>query len=331
MSVPKQAPQAVNGELSESALCGSVQTLVEALHPHLKGRVTVGLDTTFDRDLGLDSLTRVEMLTRIEREFGLSLSEADMAAAETPRDVLRALKTAAPGTRTDHAPVVDVTENRAAAAPERSETLIDVLLWHADTHPERTHVHLLDDDRGVRKLGYGELLEQSRSVAAGLRARGFEPGHAAAIMLPTGVEYFFSFFGILLAGGIPVPIYPPARISQIEDHFRRHARILDNAGVRVLITFDQAKQVTRLLASQVDGLDNVVTATELLGSEQLDEVSNIDANAIAFLQYTSGSTGDPKGVVLSHGNLLSSIDCMRPALAAEPDDVFVSWLPLYHD
>lgn len=330
-----QSVDAANGAVTASVLCDAVQSLVETLHPHLKGRISVGLDTTFDRDLGLDSLTRIELLTRLEREFGVTLSDSDMAAAETPRDLLRAVEASTPGARTVEAGAAvsrtTAEDSTGGPVPANTGTLVDALLWHAEAHPDRTHVHLLDEASGPRELGYGELLDQSLVVAAGLRARGFEPGQAAAIMLPTGVEYFFSFFGILLAGGIPVPIYPPARISQIEDHFRRHARILGNAGARFLITFDQAKQVTRLLASQVDTLDHVVTVEELKGGDRPDVVPNVDGNSVAFLQYTSGSTGSPKGVVLTHANVLSSLDSMRQALAAEPSDVFVSWLPLYHD
>jgi acyl carrier protein len=335
MSARGQSVRAADGAVTASVLCDAVQSLAETLHPHLKGRISVDLDTTFDRDLGLDSLTRIELLTRLEREFGVTLSEHDMTAAETPRDLLRALESSAPGARTGEDAAADSRMTRddsaPASAPAETSTLVDALLWHAEAHPDRTHVHLLDEASGARKLGYGELLDQSLSVAAGLRARGFEPGQAAAIMLPTGVAYFFSFFGILLAGGVPVPIYPPARISQIEDHFRRHARILGNAGARFLITFEQAKQVTRLLASQVDTLDHVVTVEDLQGDQKPDVIPNVDGKSIAFLQYTSGSTGSPKGVVLTHANILASLDSMRQALAAEPSDVFVSWLPLYHD
>ena len=68
------------------------------------------------------------------------------------------------------------------------------------------------------------------AIAAGLHAHELQPGQSVALMLPTGRDYLFSFFGILMAGGIPVPIYPPARASQLEEHLRRHAGILGNAN-----------------------------------------------------------------------------------------------------
>ncbi len=107
--------------------------------------------------------------------------------------------------------------------PDDAVTLQDVLAWHVRQHPDRPHIVLQDEEGRERVVPYAELDQAARAVAAGLIERGLEPGSAVAIMLPTSVDYFFSFFGILLAGGIPVPIYPPARASQIEDHLRRHA------------------------------------------------------------------------------------------------------------
>jgi len=150
-------------------------------------------------------------------------------------------------------------------------------------------------------------------------------------MLPTGPEYFFSFFGILAAGGVPVPIYPPARPQQIEDHLRRHARILDNAGASFLITVPEARTVARLLRVQVPSLHDVLTLEGISLETPIDEVAHPGTEDIAFLQYTSGSTGDPKGVILSHSDLLANVRAMGEAAQVRPDDVFVSWLPLYHD
>ena len=150
-------------------------------------------------------------------------------------------------------------------------------------------------------------------------------------MLPTGPEYFHAYFGILLAGGIPVPIYPPARMSQIEEHVRRHAGILSNAEASILVTVPEARGVARLLEARVPGLRRVVTVAELTERQDTPRPVPIGKDDIAFIQYTSGSTGDPKGVVLTHANLLANIRAMGEAVAVRPDDVLVSWLPLYHD
>ncbi len=150
-------------------------------------------------------------------------------------------------------------------------------------------------------------------------------------MLPSGPDYFFSFFGVLMAGGIPVPIYPPARPAQLEDHMRRHVRILDNCLATTLITIAEAKRVAQLLKSRVPNLRHIVSVSELTTADLAPTLPSLNGNDIAFLQYTSGSTGNPKGVVLTHANLLANIRAMGQVVKAGPKDVFVSWLPLYHD
>ncbi len=168
-------------------------------------------------------------------------------------------------------------------------------------------------------------------MARGLRARGVAEGDRVAIMLPSGAAFFAAFFGALYAGGVPVPIYPPLRPSQLEEHLRRQAGILRNAEARVLVTVAEARPLGTLLRGQVETLTGVATVDELEspGAAQLPPVTR--GAALALLQYTSGSTGDPKGVMLSHANLLANIRAMGRVMDASSADVFVSWLPLYHD
>ncbi|TIU65843.1 MAG: fatty acyl-AMP ligase, partial [Mesorhizobium sp.] len=94
-------------------------------------------------------------------------------------------------------------------------------------------------------------------VAAGLISRNVEPGDRVALMLPTSLDFFSAFFGILYAGAVPVPIYPPMRLSQIEDHLRRQAGILSNAGARMLVTMQEGMGPAALLRGQVETLDSV--------------------------------------------------------------------------
>ena len=320
------------------------------------GSLRVDLDTDVYRDLGLDSLARMELLARLERAAGVSLPDRALAEATTPRELLRAFESVrsptsasapGPGMTADRSrPGAVVGAGSAPAAPEPAaqpeadavptgvETLIEALAWHAAEHPEREHVRLVDESESETVVTFGALLDGARRVAAGLVRNRLTPGRAVAIMLPTGVDYLRCFLGIQLAGGVPLPIYPPARLAQLEDHLRRHERILDNAGAEWLITFDEARGVSRLLAARADGSCRVATAGELGeagASGPEPELLLPGPDDIAFLQYTSGSTGQPKGVVLTHRNVLASLRAMAEALSATPRDVFVSWLPLYHD
>jgi len=336
----------------------------------------VDMRSSLERDLGLDSLGRAELVARLERAFAVRLPEEVLGSAETPADLARALAAAgvegvggaaasgaatgavaAAGTEPAVAAVdepgvprpatgVAAVEGPAEAAPERTRSLVEVLEWHAERHPRRRHLLFYPGDGAPQELTYGDLLLRARRVAAGLGGAGVERGQAVALMLPSGHDYFVAFFGVLLAGGVPVPLYPPARRSQIEDHLRRQAAILNTSQAVALITFPEVMTVARLLRAQVLGLGRVVTVAELEASGAADDAGENwrvareragdggggpAAADVALLQFTSGSTGRPKGVVLTHANLLANLRALGQAVAIGPQDVVVSWLPLYHD
>ncbi|NWG76135.1 MAG: AMP-binding protein, partial [Rubrivivax sp.] len=201
---------------------------------------------------------------------------------------------------------------------------------HLRAHPDRVQATVLADERET-PLTYRRLDEASSALAAGLQRASVAPRQCVAIMLPTSPEYFFAYLGILKAGAIPVPIYPPARASQLEDHVRRHTGILANAQAVLLVTVPEAMTVARLLQAGVPGLRHVATPAALMDGGGTPAPVAVHADDVAFIQYTSGSTGQPKGVALTHANLLANIRAMAAAVQATPRDVFVSWLPLYHD
>jgi len=317
-------------------LLQAVQQLVAELRPQQVTIRPVTLDSELMRDLGLDSLARVELLARIELRFTVTLPERLFSEAETPRDLLRAVLSA--GMQTKPSMVVGTSELSLAeveAVPRSTNTLIEVLQWHVQAHPDRPHIRFYsnasEDKSEGESLSYSQLWQGAENLAAGLQAYGLQPGDAVAIMLPTGSSYFFSFFAVLLAGGIPVPIYPPVRRSQLEEHLRRHALILSNCQATILITVPEARRVAQLLKSLVVTLQSIVTVDELAAGADTLIMPTHGPQDIAFLQYTSGSTGNPKGVVLTHANLLANIRAMGEVVRADSSDVFVSWLPLYHD
>jgi len=320
-------------ETEATAGAGALLAVVEQL-VHDSGRsraLRATLDSSLERELGLDSLARVELVLRIERAFDVSLPERALYAAETPRDLLRLVRGSEGARRVEpekgiRSLVQAEAESKACAA----QTLLAALDWHVCAHPERLQVYLYTET-GEEALSYAAVRRGAASYASRLAGHGLQPGQTVAIMLPTGRDYLFSFFGILMAGGIPVPLYPPARPAQIEEHLRRHVGILGNCRATMLITIREARTVALLLRSQVESLQQVLMPDDL--AEGDSGFSPLPANPgdIAFLQYTSGSTGNPKGVVLTHANLVANIRAMGAAVQASSDDVFVSWLPLYHD
>ena len=290
------------------------------------------LDSSLERDLGIDSLARVELLLRIERAFDVRLPEHLLGAAETPRDLLRAMLAGTPrGDEETAASPIAPSAAEVAAMPDAAATLVEALDWHVARHPDRVHVTIVGEGEGEERITYAQLRAEARAVAAGLAQRGVGAGQAVAIMLPTSGDFFRAFFGILLAGAVPVPIYPPTRWAQIEDHLRRQARILDSCHATLLVTVAEAKRVAHMMQGLVASLAQVATTADLSQAGAATVLPQPRASDLALLQYTSGSTGDPKGVMLTHANLLANLRAMGRAVGASSRDVFVSWLPLYHD
>ena len=293
------------------------------------GRALVPGDS-LDRDLGLGSLERVELLLRIEQAFGVRLADAVMVAADTIADLTAAVLAGAPRIPEPLAAVAPISGEGVAAPPRSARSLVEVLAWQVERNPERTHILLRDDEGEERGITYGELWSRSQAVANGLRQRNLGPGETVSLMLRTEEAFFASFFGVLLAGAVPVPIYPPFRLDRLEEYAQRQVGILRNAQAVFQITFDQAIRVAGLLRSRVPSLREVATIDRLALPGDARPFAPASGDP-ALIQYTSGSTGEPKGVLLSHANVLANIRAIGEAIDLRPDDVGVSWLPLYHD
>ena len=308
---------------------GVVAAVAREARPNVEAYVA--LDSSLERDLGLDSLARVELVLRLEREFRASLPEQALASSETPRDLLRFLLAAAgAGPQGAERSVASLVQAEGVRAPAEAQTLIEALEYHVERQPDRLTVFLYEGENEHR-ITYRDLWDGATLYAARLAAQGVGPGKTVAIMLPTSKEYLFCFYGTLLAGAIPVPLYPPARLTTIEDHMTRHVSVLKSAGAAVMVTIPEAKPLAWLLRAQVESLRAVMVPDDFSGEVRDFAPVRGRAGHIAFLQYTSGSTGSPKGVVLTHANLLANVRAMVKAARATSEDVFVSWLPLYHD
>jgi fatty-acyl-CoA synthase len=317
-----------------------------------------------ERELGLGSLERVELMLRLGDACGVRLPDRVVAEADTVQDLIDAILREESGGNTNGsssrgsgaASAGTAAANAPAFSPairadleqqiRNAETLTEILRLRGRGEPARAHIHLYEENDQLRTITFGELYERASTVAAELQRRGLEPGQTVSIMLPTCAEFFWTFAGILLAGGIPVPIYPPFRADRIAEYAKRQSNILRNAEARFLVTWKQAEGLARLLKPTVPTLREVLNAQSIANaptaagtqdavSTQWRPVENLAHHArgedTAFLQYTSGSTGDPKGVVLTHANLLTNIQSIVSGIEIKPEDVAVSWLPLYHD
>lgn len=312
------------------------QLVVEVSDGRGLGRLTS--DVSFERELGLGSLERVELAVRVGEAMGVRLSEDAISTADTPAQLLQQVMAAR-----GQGPLPEVTEpsrkgellpaERPGPRPDEATTLVEVFEHHLQVQPDRVHMVLEDDDGKAVPITYRALYQASMRVARGLRARGLQPGCCVAIMLPTELGYFASFFGVLLAGGVPVPLYPPVRLDRIAEYMARCEKILDNAQAQILITFDRAARVAEIARDRVSCIEHVVSSTVLLegGDEGHTARAEVRPEHSALLQYTSGSTGDPKGVELTQANVVANIRAAVAGCELQPDDVMVSWLPLYHD
>jgi fatty-acyl-CoA synthase len=307
-------------------------------------RRPIGLDQSLTRDLALGSLERVELLLRLERASGMALPETLLAEADTPRDLASALSAASAAAPADRArpdggvPQPPLASRRRGdeegsghAVPATTPTLVHALRWQAEHAPDRVHIVLREESGEERPITYGALWQEASAVAAGLRGRGIGAGERVALLLRTERAFFEAYAGILLAGAVPVPLYPPFRADQIEAYASRQAGILRNAEARILLTFSQAQRAAALLRPLTPSLSDIVTVDAVKRPGDHGALPSVSESDLALIQYTSGSTGSPKGVALSHANLLANIRGFGDAFAVNRDDVCVTWLPLYHD
>jgi acyl-CoA synthetase (AMP-forming)/AMP-acid ligase II len=215
-------------------------------------------------------------------------------------------------------------------------------------HEARTVVDALErlprrPGRGLRFVGtdglerfftYEQVWQEARRRAGHLAARGLRRGDRLALVVPEGHEFVLTFLGAVVAGLVPVPIYPSATFKRIEGYADVVGHIVEAAGARALLTMERMKPYLEGVFARATGLETLLlTETAFAGADASFAPPAADPQDLCFLQFTSGSTARPKGVMVTHANVVANARaCLGPqGLDINDDDVTVSWLPLYHD
>ena len=203
--------------------------------------------------------------------------------------------------------------------PKGATTLTDIMRRRAALSPDAQYFSLFDE-----MVTYGRLWAQSARYAAGLAAAGVRAGDTVCLIYPTCAEFFYTFLGTMRLGAIPVPLYPTLGVEATAGIFRDSEAV----AVATIGWFRKAVDESVALAPNVR---MVLEPNELDSDAPPPPDHPARPDDLCFLQYTSGSTGQPRGVVLTHTNVVETIKFMSEGAGLSADDRVVSWLPLYHD
>lgn len=219
------------------------------------------------------------------------------------------------------------TRSPAVGMPELS-SLVELLHLRANrqinevAYVQSTKAELVDESISFFDIQHRSTLLASRLAECAL------PGERVLVVSPNGLEFIIGVFGCLIAGLIAVPVMAPRRTPGRDATLS----IAQNCGARIALvpTDSRGMPKAEIVASLADLGILCLGVIDTLGL-QIMSFPAIGRNDIAILQYTSGSTSAPKGVVVSHGNLLSNLEMMRKALGTDERSTHVCWLPLHHD
>ena len=188
------------------------------------------------------------------------------------------------------------------------------------------------DDRTEEEHTWESLLTRAKSIAVALNERGMRKGDHVALILPEAGDFIPSFLGVIQGGGVPVPLYPPMGVGQLGGYLEHCKHIVSASRAKWLVTNRQIRAVIGKVHESAPDLQKILGMSDLEGDPGLWKDPNLTLDDPGFLQFTSGSTSRPKGVVVTHGNLAHNAHAvMRVGLDSNDDDRGVSWLPLFHD
>jgi fatty-acyl-CoA synthase len=218
--------------------------------------------------------------------------------------------------------------------PERRPaTLLDQARALYREHAGQPAVVLIDPG-GERMVTYGEFFAQSARYAHALENAGVRPGDLVALILQHGEDVLYGFWGAMLLGAVP-SIFPFLTDKLDREKYLDSVRqLIDHSRVRVVITYTGLEDTLRQRLEGIDTLAGIINAQALEPGGDIEHYLRLNpagAEDTAFLQHSSGSTGLQKGVMLSHRAVINQIASYSEAIRLSPDDIIVSWLPLYHD
>jgi acyl-CoA synthetase (AMP-forming)/AMP-acid ligase II len=209
-------------------------------------------------------------------------------------------------------------------------TLVSQLDKHAQERPYAVAVTFLENGEDVEStISYGELRRSAIVIAGALRERA-QPGARIVLGYPNGIDFLRAFFACQYAGMIPVPVAPP-RVRGRAGDLDRMENILRNVDPALLLTSEKARAKACHCAGPIRSNRQWTTLEELGTAGPPFEMVAPTADTIAFLQYTSGSTTDPRGVVVTHRNLVANIRAIGEGMSVDDSSRILSWLPLFHD
>jgi fatty-acyl-CoA synthase len=215
----------------------------------------------------------------------------------------------------------------------RPQTLLDQARRLHTEHCDHVAIVLVEHD-GERTITYGEFFTQSARYAHALESAGVKPGDLIALVLQHGEDVLYSFWGALLLGAVP-SIFPflTDKLDRTK-YFDSVHQLIDHSNVRVVITYTGLEAALRDHLAGIDSLAAIVNSESLQPGGDIEHYLSRNPAQVedtAFLQHSSGSTGLQKGVMLSHRAVLNQVASYSEAIRLQPQDVIVSWLPLYHD
>jgi fatty-acyl-CoA synthase len=188
------------------------------------------------------------------------------------------------------------------------------------------------DDLSEEVHTWADLLTRAKSLAVALNAHGMKKGDHVALILPEAGEFIPAFLGVSQGGGVPVPLYPPMGVGQLGGYLDHCKHIVGASRAKLLVTNRQIKAVIGKVHESAPDLSEILLMSDLDGDPSLWKDAGVTLDDTGFIQFTSGSTNKPKGVVVSHRNLaVNAWAVMREGLRSHDEDRGVSWLPLFHD